>query len=274
MKRVEKVLDKEYISLGIAMLCVVLVMLLDSLGNLQFLRNGISFIFEPAVYSSSQAGSGGNRYLQAFIKLSEFRKEYNQLKIDVLEKDVNNSYFAILKEENESLKKQILLGDVSKKYIQAKTVYSENVDYMNIDVGSQDGVDVGNIVSFGNMYVGQVLKVDRSGSLVRLLSSKESRFEVLITHAGVKDGKVTETPNILSKAVVVGTADGIRVENISSTAEVKEGDVVLMNDSRVGSHLVIGYLVSISDNPSSTSKSGYVSPIVDYDSLLTVFVKI
>ena len=74
--------------------------------------------------------------------------------------------------------------------------------------------------------------------------------------------------------VVVGTADGIRVENISSTAEVKEGDVVLMNDSRVGSHLVIGYLVSISDNPSSTSKSGYVSPIVDYDSLLTVFVKI
>lgn len=274
MKRVGKVLEKEYISLVIAILCVVLTMLLDSLGSLQFLRHGISFIFEPAVYSSSQAGSEGNQYLQAFVKLSEFRNEYNQLKVDVLEKDVNNSYFAILKEENESLKKQISLSDVSQKYVQAKTLYCENVDYINIDVGSEDGVNVGNIVSLGNMYVGQVLKVDLGGSLVRLLSSKESRFEVLITHVGVKDGKIIETPNILSKAVVVGTADGIKVENISSTAEVKEGDIVVMNDPRVGVHLVVGYLVGILDNPSSTSKSGYVSPMVDYDSLLTVFVKI
>lgn len=274
MKRVEKVLDKEYILLIVAFFVVTAIILLDSLGALQVLRNSMSFIFEPTIYSSTQAGSSSKKYLEAFVKITEFRKELNQLKIDVLEKDVNNSYYTILKEENESLKKQIALSDTTKKYLKAKALFTESVDYLNINVGSEDGVSVGNIVSLGNMYIGQVIKVDLKGSLVRLLSSKESRFEVLITHAGVKDGKVLETPEVLSKAVVVGTADGIKVENISSTASVKEGNIVIMNDARVGSHLVIGYLVGVLDNPSATSKSGYVSPLVDKDNLLTVFVRI
>jgi hypothetical protein len=35
----------------------------------------------------------------------------------------------------------------------------------------------------------------------------------------------------------------------------------------------LGYLVGLSENPAATSRSGYVSPILDYDKLITVFVK-
>jgi hypothetical protein len=84
----------------------------------------------------------------------------------------------------------------------------------------------------------------------------------------LKDAKV------LSKAVVSGTAEGIKVENILMNADIENGDIVVINDERVGEYLILGYLVNLSDNPATTSRYGYVSTLVDYDDLMTVFVKL
>jgi cell shape-determining protein MreC len=55
---------------------------------------------------------------------------------------------------------------------------------------------------------------------------------------------------------------------------VVNGDVVMVNDSKVGENLVLGTVVALSEDPATTTRSGYVSPVVDYYDLINVFVRI
>ena len=123
------------------------------------------------------------------------------------------------------------------------------------------------------MYVGQISSVDLNGSVVRLMTSKNSTLEVIITRKGVENAAIADPIEALSRAVVTGSPDGIKIENISTTADIKDGDIVVINDSRIGEYLVLGYIVGLTNNPADTSRSGYVSAIIDYDNLMTVFVK-
>ncbi len=275
MKNRDSILDKTYVSFSVALFVALLfIVFIESLSASNLLRSGISFLFEPVSYNGSEIGGNIREYFANLTKVEEFRKDYNRLKIDVYEKDVNNSYYLLLKEENETLKKQLNLADISKKYLEAKVLSGSNSEYMRINVGSKDGVEQDDVVSVGNMYVGQVVKADLNGSLVKLAASKDSSFEVILTESGVKDAVISSAPTILAKAVAIGGGNSIRVENINVNAVVKDGDIAIINDQKVGAYLVLGYLVGLSDNPASTSRTGYVTPLVDYDSLITVFVNI
>jgi len=72
--------------------------------------------------------------------------------------------------------------------------------------------------------------------------------------------------------VLKGVGNHISIENISTTSSVKEGDIVITNDSKVGQYLVVGRLSNLSSNPAETSRSGTVTPFVEYSDLMTVFV--
>ena len=274
MRKTQSVFDNAYVYISVSILVGVIFVLLDSIGLVTSLRNGISYVFEPVSYNGVEVGTGIRRYFQNFVKMSEFMEDYNNLKMDMYEKDINNSYYLLLKEENDSLRKQLNLSDVSKKYIACKVLGKNDSEYIKINAGSDDGVKQDNVVSIGNVYVGQVIKSDKTGSLVKLPLSKGSNFEAIITQRGVEDAVISSEVPILSKAVVIGTGNGIKVENMSTDANVKEGDVVVINDEKIGSYLVLGYLVGLSDNPANTSKTGYVNPLIDYDNLITVFVEI
>ena len=57
-------------------------------------------------------------------------------------------------------------------------------------------------------------------------------------------------------------------------SDVSEGDVIFVNDSSVGDMLVVGYVVGLSSNPASISRTCFVSTIVDYDILSKILVRI
>ncbi|HOV29506.1 MAG TPA: rod shape-determining protein MreC [Candidatus Dojkabacteria bacterium] len=274
MRKTQSVFDNTYVYISVSILAGIIFVLLDSIGLVTSLRNGISYVFEPLAYNGAEIGTGVRRYFQNFVKMGEFMEDYNNLKIDMYEKDINNSYYLILKEENDSLKKQLNLSDISKKYVTCKVLGRNDSEYIKINAGSDDGVKQDNVVSIGNVYVGQVIKSDKTGSLVKLPLSKGNNFEAIITQPGVENAVISSEPPILSKAVVIGTGNGIKVENMSADANVKEGDVVVLNDEKIGNYLVLGYLVGLSDNPANTSKTGYVNPLINYDNLITVFVEI
>jgi cell shape-determining protein MreC len=248
--------------------------LMDTLGFFSFLRTGISFAIDPIAFEGSRMGMNSREYLDTFVKLGDFREEYNELSVDIYEKEVENSFYILLKEENESLRRQIVLGGAEQGYIMAKILSGGAYDYLNINKGESSGIAVGDVVVWGNMFVGLVSQVDREGSLVRLATNKSSNLEVVVVRGGVEEARLSESIEILTKGVVNGSSDGMKIENMSMSAEIKNGDVVVVNDTKVGEYLVLGYLVGLSDNPAATSRSGYVSPIFDYDDLITVFVKI
>ena len=258
--------------MGIAFSAMFL--LLDTMGSLAFLRRGISYAMDPIDYNANFMGQEARTYLETFIYLKDFRDEYNQMSIDIYEKEVKSSFYAILEEENEALRKQIALRDVDQKYVMAKVLGDQDNELLRLHRGEKDGIAVGDIVVLGNMFVGTIVGVDSRGSLVRTPINRGSSLEVIVVSGSIEEVRATESTAILTKGVVKGSSDGIIIENMSMNADLKKDNIVVVNDPRVGEYLVLGYLQDISENPAATSRSGFVSPIVDYDKLITVFVRI
>jgi len=274
MAKKSKKISQEYFVLLAAIALSVVFLLLDSLGALSFLRKGVSFVMDPVDYQGSILGRQSREYLEAFIYLKDFRDEYNQMSIDIYEKEVQAAFYAILEEENEALRKQISLGDIEQKYLVVKVLSTSDYDFLRINKGEKDGVVVGDVVVLGNMLVGLVTRVDVNGALVRVPASRGSNLEVVVVKGDIDELRVSDVSNILTKGVAKGSSEGIRIENMSMSADIENGDIVVVNDSRVGQYLVLGYLTDLSDNPAATSRSGFVTPIVEYDRLVTAFVRI
>jgi len=193
------------------------------------------------------------------------------MKERILKMEIENADYSRLLEENEALKTQINLGNAENEYLMAEIVSGGDSESLKINEGSENGVEIGDVVSVGNMFVGIVESADLKGSYVRLPSNVSSNVKVIVLDQKTEDLK---NAKILSRGVVSGTAEGIKVENILMNADIENGDVVVINDERVGEYLILGYLVNLSDNPATTSRYGYVSTLVDYDDLMTVFVKL
>ena len=256
------------IAVYISAFFAVVLLLLDGIWGLNGLRNVMSYVTQPMSYSANIGGSAVRSYLETFSQLGKFRREYDDLKTKVYDMESKYAEYMVLVNENESLRQQLLLDEESSKYTMATVLRDDAVGTMLIDKGEKDGVQVGDIVTVGNTFIGLISQADVMGSLVRLPIDPESHFEVVV----LKSGPNTST-NILSKGVVSGSAEGILIENISMSSDVLNGDVVYINDAKVGGFLALGYIVGISNNPASTYKTAYVSPVLDYDTLMNVFVK-
>lgn len=272
MKEDSKKISTEYLALLGGIIFSVGLLILDSLGALFFLRSGISFVMDPVAYHGSYVGSEVKGYFETIGRLNEFRREYSELSMKVYEQEVASAFYSTLKEENEALKKQIALGDAEQKYVLAKVLSPRENNLMRINKGKDEGIAIGDVVVLGNMYIGLVVEVDEKGSLVRLPSNRGSSLEAIVIEGDIESVRNMDNVTILTKGVVEGAPDGIKIENMSMNASLKNGDTVVLNDTRVGEYLVLGNLVGLSENPAATSRTGYVSPIFDYDRLMTVFV--
>lgn len=277
MKKQKKILSlagRDFF-LPVAILIFLFVFFLDGTKFLEPVRMGTSFLFQPIAADGSHLGGKINEHFGTIVKISDFRKEFNQMKLDMYEKDVNNSYYAILLEERDALKKQLDLGDKEQKLVSAKVLGGKRNTSFKINVGQKDGVVVGNTVLLGNLFLGVVERVDAQGSKVLLPTSKSSSYEAFVTKEGVEQGKILkEDMEILSKALIQGVGDHIRIENISTDATVEDGDIVVVGDPKVSGFLVVGKIAGLSSNPAQTSRSGKVVPLVNYEDLMSVFVNI
>ncbi|HHX99180.1 TPA: hypothetical protein GX533_00630 [Candidatus Dojkabacteria bacterium] len=261
--------------LPIAVLVMLLLFFLDGTKLLQPLRTGVSFLFQPISADGSDLGSRINKKFEIIVQISKFQKEFNQMKLDMYEKDVNNSYFVTLQEEKDALQKQLNLANKDGEYLMAKVLGEERIEFLRINKGKSDGVGVGDAVSLGNLFLGVVERVDEYSSKVLLPTAKGSSYEVFITKVGVEQGVVNaDEVQIVSKGVIQGVGDYIRIENISSNSNVEDGDVVVISDSKVGDYLVVGKVVGLSSNPAETSKNGRVEMMLDSRYLMSVFVNI
>lgn len=270
-KNTAKHAENNNIVVYLLLLFAMVFLLIDGFSGLKILRNGISFVFEPVSFQANNAGFQVKEYFQTFVQLDKFRGECNDLKVQICEKESQYSDYLILKNENEALKKQIALGNKDAKYVLANVLRSGDISTLLIDQGEQAGIKQGAVVTLGNVFVGIVSSVDAKGSIVRLPVNENSHLQVVILKAGEEN---IAGVNILSDGVVSGSSEGIKIENISMNSEVANGDTVYINDMKVGGFLSLGYVVALSSNPASTYKTAFVSPILDYDNLMTVFVKV
>lgn len=260
--------SKNWLSIPLTFMLSILLLFLNSVGWLNGTKSGVSYILGPVYTTSSNLAIGIREFFTTVVNISEFREEYNEMKIEIAEHEISNMSYQVLLDENADLKTQLNLANKEYKYIQSKVLDHIETDYMIVNKGSKDGVKKGNVLVLGEAFLGVTIEVGQYTSKVRLPISKSNFLEAYI----ISSNQETEQ-RILSKAVVSGSSDGIRIENIGMNSGVKNGDIVIVNDSKVGENLVLGTVVGLSEDPATTTRTGYVSPAVDYYDLINVFIR-
>lgn len=231
-----------------------------------------SYVFEPISFVASDVKASVSNWGSALFSASSYIEEYTELKKKVVELSSDKERILDYEELN-SLKESTGVVVPGKKFVLSKSLGMTPKGDLYINTGSKDGIKEGDVVLVGTVFVGVISSVEHSSSLVTLPTSVSSTYEAVVLPADVE--KVSNLDGyIKSRAVISGSPDGIKIENIGSNADVSDGDKVVIRDQRVNELLVVGSVVSLSKNPAATSKSGFVSPVFDYTNLLTVYVKI
>ncbi|MBS1888973.1 MAG: rod shape-determining protein MreC [Actinobacteria bacterium] len=138
-----------------------------------------------------------------------------------------------------------------------------------IDVGSGEGVAVGNPVVNGDGLIGMVTAVTGSTSQVTLISDHSSHVTVRVVPAGVQ-GVVTPT---------VGEPDRLSLEFLNSTKKIHKGESVVTAgwhsegfESRFPPNIPVGEVVQASILEQVAQERSVVRPYADLRNLDTVQV--
>jgi len=261
--------SKSWLSILITLTISIIFLFLNSLGWVNGFKSGVSYILDPVYETSSSWALEVKEFFTTVTHISEFKNEYNEMKLQITKYEVDNLAFEEIQNENIDLKTQLDLGNTDDRYIQSKVLDHIETEYLILNVGVRDGVKNGDIVVLGDSFVGILIDTGQYSSKVRLPISKSNFLESYILSS-----KEDSSQRILSRAVVSGSSDGIKIENIGMNSGVENGDTVVVNDSKVGENLILGTVVGLSEDPATTTRTGYVSPVLDYYDLINVFVKI
>jgi len=259
----------------------VFVLLFSLFGAFDWLRTSFVFTFEPFYYYGNRIGNSTKEAFKFFGEIGHLKEKNDELYQDNILMISENALYKTLEQENIVLKEELNLGDITKKKLEAGVTYFDPSGYLLINMGTQDGVDEGDIVSIGNLYIGRVVQSSFGVSKIRTALSSDSILQVEITRkVSIEDNleQLSSTFDQIQKnivhSVIKGSARGIIAEDIKLGADIKSGDYVIVNDEKVGDFLIIGQLEEISDDPTQPELSASVHPIINYEELTYVFIAI
>ncbi len=228
-----------------------------------FLELG-TFLTKPVNSFAISSSDSLKGFFSVFSEVKTLRSDYFELQEKYLDIRSREEMFSLLEQENAVLKEQLGVEGFHGELILAEVLFQDLAlrnESLLINKGSNDGVVVGDIVSIGKMYVGMINEVYEFSSRVRLPTSKASSLKV----------------SIVSEASLVGIAVGysnvLKVENIPIHGNFEVGDVILINDPKVGTHLYLGNVLAIDEEPTATLRSCRVELPVEYADLKYVFVR-
>jgi rod shape-determining protein MreC len=235
--------------------------------------NAGGVLVKPMQELASNSSKSIKNFFGVFHEIKVLRNDYFDIKEAYLKLESESNLLVLLKEENTSLKQQLGLDVEGTDILLAEVLYQDlnlRNESMLINKGQKDGLSVGDVVSMGNLYIGILAEVQEHTSKVRLATSRASSLKVMILD---KDVDTSFEPQTYLTGIAVGYSNSLKIENIESHGELKEGDVIVLNDSKVGKFLYLGNVVSIDQDPTATLRSTNVSLPVEYTSLKYVFVE-
>lgn len=187
--------------------------------SIPFSRNLLFSVGSPIWYIENSIKNFFSYNLAILDSKNNLLEENAYLKNQLSLKDKEEILFDLLSKENEDLKnilnrkkenQKLLLGAILVK------PFLSPYDTLIVDVGSSDGVNVGNrVLVDGNVYIGYVSEVYNNSSKIVLYSSPGEKVKVLIGNN-----------NIEKEATGLGGGN-FKVE-IPVDIDVAEGDTIIM----------------------------------------------
>ncbi len=233
----------------ICAICIIAIFLWSregSSGPLHSAQQSATKVFSPLTSLTKSASSASNESQKQTSDENASSETLSQLKEQNAELTSQVAKGEEYRQEAQRLQELLNLKDsydidgVSAHVI-GKTSESWN-QTITVDVGESDGSFVGATVCSSYGVIGQVSSVTSSTSVVRLLSDPQSGVAAMI-----QSSRVT--------CVVKGSLDGlITAENIATSAEVKEGDIIIT--SGLGGSFTRGIIIGTVSKVSGNSQDG------------------
>lgn len=270
----KKRLSSKYLLMILSGICIVTIFTSLVLNISGGPLNAVAgYVFVPMQEGINNVGSWFSAKANDFKTLGEVLAENKELKsqIDDLTSQINKT-----KLEQYELDNYRELLDLDNQYadfdkIAAHVIAMDGTNWFStftIDKGSKQGIAKGMNVIAGSGLVGIVTDVGPNYSKVRSIIDDSSNVSAMVLTT--KDNfNVSGSLMNMNKDKVLPFSE-LRDEN----DKVQQGDPVVTSyvSDQYQQGLLIGYIYSVEDNSNNLTKSGYITPVVDFQHLQDVLV--
>lgn len=272
-KREKFTLPSNYLVLILSFLCIgmtVLTFSTDLFGGP--LSSIAGYIVVPFQNGMTQVGSYLSDRSEELAQLRDVLEENKRLKQEVDELTIENTMLQQDKYELNNLRELYKLDAQYEQYekIGARIIAWDGGNWFNsftIDKGSNDGIQVDMNVMAGSGLVGRITEVGPNWAKV---------MSIIDDNSNVSGSMLSTSDKLIVSGDLELMNEGvIRFKNlIDSEDKVVEGDKIVTSSvsDKYLPGILIGYISSISQDSNNLTKSGTMTPAVDFAHLEEVLV--
>ncbi len=272
--RIKIKIPTKYLFLGLGLICVLAIFI-----SLNFNINGgplktvAEFVFEPMQKGINSIGRNLADRMDDLQTLRTVQAENEELKAKIDELTTENSTLKLEQYELESLRD---LYELDQKYpsyekTAARVIAKDAGNWFDtfiIDKGAADGIEVNMNVIAGAGLVGIVTEVGKHSATVTTIINDTSNVSAMMISSSDYCIVRGDLAKMTSDKVI--TFDTLKDEN----DVIVEGEQVVSSNisDKYLEGILIGYVTSISKDANNLTKSGTITPVVDFEHLEEVLV--
>lgn len=273
VKRKRIIIPSKYVMAMLSILCVILMIVTYSTNIVStLLNNTVASMIVPFQSGLTSIGTYLSSGADELRELRNVRAENENLRQRINELEIENSRLIEDKYELNTLR---TLYELDQKYADYETVGARIIgkeagnwfSKFIIDKGSDDGIEVDMNVMSGSGLVGIVTETGKNWAQVRSVIDDESNVSATVLS--------TNYPLIVTGDLSLMNSGAVRFSQlIDDESQVVEGDLLVTSDisDKFLPGINIGYISSIDKDANNLTKSGTVTPVVDFEHLDVVLV--
>ena len=273
-KKRDKVhLPSKYLLLIFTLICIVTMIVSFTTNVLSTPLNAISgYLIVPFQNGLTNVGSFALDKTNQFKELQTVLKENEELKKEIDQLTIDNTLLQQDRYELTKLRQLFQLDTEYEEYekIGARIIARDSGNWYStfvINKGSDDGIKVDCNVMAGSGLVGRVIEVGPNYAKVVSIISDNINTSGMVLSTG---------DNLIVTGNLATMSDGvIEYSQLSDTAEkVTVGDKIVTSNisDKYLQGILIGYINTISTDSNNLTKSGTLTPVVDFEHLEEVLV--
>jgi len=262
----------KYILIGLTAFCILLIGITSFKdGFLAPLRTGVGYFLIPVQSGVNRAGTSLYNSIYNYSNFRAALEENEELKARLGDLTEENTRLQAEQVELARLRELYELDQEYQQYdkIGARVIAKDSGDWFQvfrINKGSADGVRVDANVIAGGGLVGIVTDVGANYATVRSIIDDVSRVSGMAQQSG--------DSCIVAGDLTLFSEGRLRITNITKDGDIKDGDRIVTSNisSKFLPGILIGYAADIVTDDTRLTKSGYLVPVAQFDSLQEVLV--
>ena len=235
------------------------------------LRQAVGIVLLPVQSGVNTAGRAVYDNIEEQRKIHSAITENIELNKKIDERTQENNKLMADNGELARLRELYKLDESYSDYpkVGARVVAKDSTKWFStftIDKGSDDGIAVDmNVIGYGGL-IGIVTDVGKNYATVRAVIDDISRVSAMSLRTGALcrvDGNLEQY-----------NEGRLILRDVKSDADVNEGDMIVTSNvsTKYLPNIIIGYARDLKDDSSRLTKSGYIIPVVNFDTISEVLV--